>query len=120
MRKLTQTISATTIAALIAIGTMGAAQANNDINRSSKSVTVTYGDLNLASEAGAKRLESRIRGAARKVCGRQPTRNLADINDYNQCFDTAISGGKRAMVTLVAQAESGAEFAENAGLSLGS
>ncbi|WP_438728603.1 UrcA family protein [Parasphingorhabdus sp. DH2-15] len=120
MRKLTKTLSATAIAALITIGTTGAAQANHDMNRSSTTVTVAYGDLNLASEDGAKRLENRIRGAARKVCGHQPNRNITAINDYNQCYKTAISSGKRAMVTLVAQAKSGAEFAENAKLSIGS
>ena len=34
-----------------------------------ESRTVRYDDLNLASAAGIERLESRINGAARQVCG---------------------------------------------------
>ena len=49
---------------------MRAAPVSNDPNIIS--VVVRTGDLNLASEAGAKALNSRIRHAAETICGVEP------------------------------------------------
>ncbi|MDP3674102.1 MAG: UrcA family protein [Novosphingobium sp.] len=38
-------------------------------NAQEQSVTVSYGDLNLASEEGVERFDHRIRAAVRAVCG---------------------------------------------------
>jgi UrcA family protein len=119
MRIFTKTLTALTAAAIITAGAAAPALANSDNGRIYKSVTISYADLNLASEEGADRLESRIRSAARKVCGPPENRSVRAMSDYRQCYKTAFNGGKKAMVTLVAQAESGIEFANNARLPIG-
>jgi UrcA family protein len=56
-----------------------------------KSVTVSYADLNLSNPSGARTLYQRIRGAARKVCtvaGESPYEVL-DL-DKRQCIHQAI------------------------------
>ncbi|HEV2816454.1 MAG TPA: UrcA family protein [Allosphingosinicella sp.] len=55
------TFLALAAAAAAAIATPAAAQAD--------SVTIGYGDLNLASQAGRAVLDQRIDGAARQLCG---------------------------------------------------
>lgn len=60
-------ISAIALAALVAACTIGTAQAT--ATRSVYQEIVSYGDLNLASEADAAILHDRIASAARKVCG---------------------------------------------------
>jgi UrcA family protein len=60
--------SAITLAALAAICLTGTAQATTAA-RSVYQEVVSYGDLNLASEADAAILRARITAAARKVCG---------------------------------------------------
>lgn len=117
MRIGTKTIITAAAAALASIGAAAPAQAE-DNNREYRSVTVSYADLNLNSEEGAKRLQYRITSAARKVCGPRPSRNLNQIMDYQQCFKIAASGGKKAMVTLLAQAKDGKNLAGKGTLSI--
>lgn len=119
MRKLTKTIISLTSAALIGAGFSAPAMANDDNGREERSVTVSYGDLNLASEAGAKRLESRIRYAARTVCGPRSNRNITAMADYRSCYKSAMAGGKKAMVILIARAKSGDKLAKNSRITIG-
>lgn len=77
----------------------------------SRSVEVPYGDLDLTDEAGVETLQSRVRGAARAVCASAPRSSLRDNIDYQNCFAEAMQSGSRAVVTLVARAESGETLA---------
>jgi UrcA family protein len=55
-----------------------------------RSVSVRYADLDLASAAGAATLYQRLRGAARLVCG-YAVENLALLSYVNRCNDSAIA-----------------------------
>lgn len=59
-------------------------------------VRVSYADLNLASEAGARVLENRIESAARFVCEIEDSRELALARATNSCRDLAISDAQPA------------------------
>jgi len=60
--------SAIALATLVAVCTIGTAQATT-ATRNVVQQVVNYGDLNLANEADAAILHGRIESAARKVCG---------------------------------------------------
>lgn len=119
MHIISKTVTSLALAAMLSAGAAAPAMAKHDGNRDIQTATVSYGDLNLASEAGAQKLESRIRYAARKVCGPQANRSITAMTDYRTCYKSALTSGKKAMVTLIAQAKSGDVFAKNAALSVG-
>jgi UrcA family protein len=52
------------------------------------SVTVKYGDLDLASQAGASALYHRIQGAAKYVCGVEG-RSLVEVIKWRSCVSDA-------------------------------
>jgi UrcA family protein len=53
---------------------------------------VSYGDLNLDSEQGAKVLYARLRNAAQNVCSSLEGRDLIQKRIWQGCFDNAIAG----------------------------
>ena len=53
--------------------------------------TVTYGDLNLESEQGAKVLYARLRSAARQVCRPVEGIELSSQRAWSTCVDEAVS-----------------------------
>jgi UrcA family protein len=55
------------------------------------STVVSYGDLNLDSEQGAKVLYARIRSAAGSVCSSLESRNLTEKKLWQGCFDNAVA-----------------------------
>jgi|WetSurMetagenome_2_1015567.scaffolds.fasta_scaffold182062_2 UrcA family protein len=50
---------------------------------------VSYADLNLHSDHGARTLLNRINTAARQVCSPQPRGGLSDRTNYNTCVHNA-------------------------------
>lgn len=54
-------------------------------------VTVRYGDLNLASEAGARKLYQRLSVAAQEVCPAQDAHSLALLSYNRTCRANAIA-----------------------------
>lgn len=52
---------------------------------------VTYQDLNLNTEAGAKVLYERIHGAANEVCGSVEVRDLPGVRAHEACVAKAVS-----------------------------
>jgi UrcA family protein len=52
---------------------------------------VSYGDLNLDSEQGAKVLYARIRSAARNVCSSLEGCDLTEKKLWQDCFDKAVA-----------------------------
>ena len=71
---------------------------------------VSYADLNLRTEAGARTLLGRIEGAAKKVCSPEPAPpNLTEQADYKTCLHDAQDGavaelGDARVSALYAQA----------------
>ena len=56
----------------------------------SRSITVSYGDLDLAADAGNRALYRRLVSAARSVCGPTPGRDLAQHRDWSDCYTGAL------------------------------
>jgi UrcA family protein len=71
---------------------------------------VSYADLNLPTDAGARTLLGRIQGAAKNVCAPQPAPpDLNQQDDYKTCLRDARDGavaelGNPRVSTLYAQA----------------
>ena len=61
-----------------------------------RSMSVTYRDLNLSTLPGANSLYQRIRGAARVVCG-EPGYDLRSQRLYKDCYTDAVSGAVAAV-----------------------
>ena len=57
----------------------------------SYSTIVSYGDLNLDSEQGARVLYARIRNAAEDVCSPLEGRDLSEKKLWQSCFDKAVA-----------------------------
>lgn len=55
-------------------------------------VVVRYGDLNLATEEGARTLYARLSTAAERACGHEPkSRAPRERARYRACFDAAMT-----------------------------
>lgn len=75
------------VAAALALS--GIAQAGTV--RELPSVVVKYGDLDLTTQAGVKRLHSRLRTAAQQVCSELNSRVLGLREEYDRCVKDAIT-----------------------------
>jgi UrcA family protein len=78
------------------LGTLGVAQATTPantvtLNDAVPMVVVRYGDLNLATETGARELYHRLSVAAQEVCPTQDTRSLALLDYTHTCRANAIA-----------------------------
>jgi UrcA family protein len=78
------------------LGVQVAAAASPDL----PSMAVSYSDINLNTDAGAKALYQRIRSAAERVCGPR-TRAIGDLARFKSCVATATSD---AVATLASPA----------------
>jgi UrcA family protein len=71
-----------------------AALADNDSasrNSESRSITVSYSDLNLSHPHGIEELYSRLNTAASRVCGpKADPRNIRKSRNHRQCVASAI------------------------------
>ena len=90
----TQSIVTSSIlaASLLAFGGAamgGSAQAAEPAE--SYTTIVSYGDLNLDSEQGAKVLYARLRNAAENVCSSLEGRELIQKRIWQGCFDKAVT-----------------------------
>ena len=56
-----------------------------------QSVSVQYGDLDLTHEDGMATLHSRIRTAARRVCGDFVRGNPEQRQEWQACYDSALA-----------------------------
>jgi UrcA family protein len=82
--KMGQIVAIQVVGLLIVGGTVETCTAQE-----ARSVTVRYGDLNLASSAGQKALQARVAGAARDVCGFQD-RGIEAYLAWTTCYKGAI------------------------------
>ena len=73
-----------------------------------KVVKVGYGDLNLDSESGLARPDSRLRAAARSVCDVRPEfENTVREMATSRCFRSALSRGRDAGREIIAARQAG-------------
>lgn len=72
-------------------------------------VKVSYADLNLDSDIGLARLDSRLRAAARSVCDVRPEQEttLREMAT-SRCFRSALSRGRDAGQEIIAAQRAGA------------
>ncbi len=79
------------IATLAALGTLALSMTALPARAETHSIEVSHADLNLSTVEGRNALQSRVRSAARTVCGGRPDlRNRAAITAYGTCFSTAM------------------------------
>jgi UrcA family protein len=94
---------ATALLAITCLASAGTAQAWDPGQALTKKVT--YGDLNLDSEQGAKALYNRLRSAAKEVCAPFESIELARRIVWQTCVDHAVTSAveqvNRPMVTAV-------------------
>ena len=69
-----------------------------------RSISVSVADLNLGSDNGLRRADSRITRAAKKVCGWHNGSILPATSDYRACFGDALGEAREDLGTL-AQAQ---------------
>ena len=79
-----------TIAALAAVATANLASAAPEGDEP-RSVIVRYADLDPSQPGDARRLYSRIKRAARKVCDNYPSSNVQRLMIYDECLGRAIT-----------------------------
>ena len=93
------------LAAAAAIAATPASAGNAQINEDgSYKIQVPYADLNLASPAGIRTLEGRLKGAANLVCSTNEGFNLNALRAANACRDTIADAAR----PQIAQAQRGA------------
>jgi len=63
--------------------------------RETRTITVTYGDLDLSKTAGIEKLYQRLKVAARNVCGSRDVRDLNAVQDWRRCYRSALAGAVR-------------------------
>ncbi len=69
------------------------------------SVTVHYDDLNLATRAGVRALQSRLQQAAQVVCGNDSSRDLERTSRERACRETAVARAMRQIAPQIAAAQ---------------
>lgn len=75
-------------------------------------VRVSYGDLDLTSEAGQETLSKRIRGAVKQVCGR-PQPSASGYLQNRNCKLAAMAGAHSQMRVAIAKATERKALAAN-------
>lgn len=66
-----------------------------------RSVVVSYGDLNLSSPAAVKTLDGRIKSAARDLCGTNGSRDMIGNQLESSCNSAAVASAKPAFDAAV-------------------
>jgi UrcA family protein len=88
-------------AAALLVTALPATAAEPDLE--TRSVKVVYSDLNLASEGGVSRLQSRVSGAIRQVCG-GPTFGLQESLQQHACENNARTAASRDVQNAITSA----------------
>lgn len=76
----------------------GSAQAQTASSPELVSVRISFADLNLSSQSGAREMMGRIEGAARIICGESPSNNdLSERSREHACVDQTVSDAVRSL-----------------------
>jgi UrcA family protein len=112
----------TTFAAVAALSLLAGASTASAATPSADtvSVTISYGDLDLNTNAGAHAMFARITHAAGEICGSQPdAQQLEKVLAYKGCMttvtDRALTKLGSARVSAVASRQSPTTIAYNSG-----
>ena len=94
------------LAILAVLGLLGSAQVLAD--EPAKSLKVSYADLDLSTQAGAATLYSRIRSAAKTVCGYDDSsyRHFAFTRCFKQAVGNAVAQVNNPQLTALHQGKS--------------
>jgi UrcA family protein len=88
----TRAISLHNALAIVACGiAMSTPAAADQSDGEALTKVVSYADLNLNSEPGARTLYGRLRMAATQVCAPFRGNSLRERTNWNECFDSAIT-----------------------------
>lgn len=86
----------------------------------SRSITVSYADLDMRRAEGASTLYFRLRSAARTVCAPMASRGLAERRDWNRCYsdalDNAVSAAGSDQLSTLHLTRTGRNIAANVAL----
>ena len=93
--------------AAIAVFAALPAQAQTQAAEESFVAFVPYGDLNLASAAGARTLENRIEAAADRICGFTQAPGLAEALRVQSCRDDVLNSARPQVGRAVAMKDDG-------------
>ena len=86
--------AALAVAAVLVVPTVSHAQ-------DTRSMTVSYADLNLVSSSGQDRLQRRVSLAASYVCGQADTRDFNWAREVQACRNSAIDGARPAVLAAI-------------------
>jgi UrcA family protein len=97
-------------AALVTLGVLGfgphrAPPAQNVWTGDDTVVSVRYGDLDLSSAVGVEAMLVRIRQAAVRVCGPEPTDRLAFQRQYDACVSRTVDHALQDLGRSIAGAQ---------------
>jgi UrcA family protein len=68
-----------------------------------RTIEVRYSDLNLSTAEGRQSLQTRVRSAAKNVCGGQPTTSYGPEKiAYTHCFTAAMKSANAQVASLTA------------------
>jgi UrcA family protein len=98
------------ISVVIAASTAQAAVAQRPADRLVET-TISYADLNLSNAAGRATLDSRIKGAARFVCGAATAATVAEHNHIRDCRANAVASANAQLEQQLARRGAGAVLA---------
>ncbi len=83
------------LAACAAIAPVAASATNVEIDNDGRyRISVSYADLNLASEAGKHTLQTRIKLAARAACETQGVVSMRERQDAKRCTESVLEAAK--------------------------
>ena len=77
------------------------ASADPIVVEAAPTVSVSFADLDITTEAGRETLYKRIAGAAKKVCGTRPAQDLKLIMSNAQCRKEALSSANLQVQRLL-------------------
>ncbi len=87
--------------------------AGGDASPKTRSISVPHRDLNLATQAGVRQLEGRVRKAAKKLCVETGTPPLAAKTAARDCLKEAVASATPGVLVAVARHRK-SEFASRA------
>jgi UrcA family protein len=74
-------------------------------------IAVPYGDLNLATPAGVRKLEARLKAAARSVCASPTETGFAAAREVGDCRRDALNAARPQMTLALNRGKGGIALA---------
>ena len=87
----TNSVASIIVSALVIVGGISTAATASADAEPRRTMTVSYADLNVDTQQGAKVLYARLRQAAQVVCSAPNSRDLRFKSEWQRCYDSALS-----------------------------